>query len=63
MEMEIEQMKKSFDFQGELAQVQGRTEGHSIQSHAKLIAERIRQETEIEKQKLANQRPKPATKK
>lgn len=61
-EMEIEQMKKNYDFQGEVVQTEGRTQGHSIQSHAKLIAERIRQETEIEKQKLANKKPKPTAK-
>lgn len=60
---EIEKLKKTFDLQGEQIQVQGRTEGHSIQGHAKLIAERIRGENEIEKQKIANQKPKAPAKK
>lgn len=60
---ETEKLKKSIDLQGEQIQVQGRTEGHSIQSHAKIIAAQIAADAAERKQKLMNQKPKPPTKK
>lgn len=59
-EYEIESMKKSVDLQGELVQSQGRTDGHIIQSQAKIIATQIAADAAKEKQQIANKKPKPA---
>lgn len=40
-DFQIEEMKKSFDLQGELAQAEGRNIGHEIQGRAKIIAAEI----------------------
>lgn len=62
-EYEIELMKKSHDLQGEMYQADSRNTGNVIQSQAKLIGDRIAADAAIEKQKIANKKPKPTTSK
>ncbi len=62
-DFEIEQMKKGFDLQGEMIQVEGRNTGHQIQSTAKVIGDRIAAEASIRKQEIANKKPKPTSSK
>lgn len=58
-EYEIEAMKKQVDLQGEMYQADSRNVGTSIQSQAKVIGDRIAAQAAIEKQKIANKKPKP----
>lgn len=60
---EIESMKKQFDLQGEMYQTEGRKEVSSMQSMAKVIGDRISAEAQLEKQRIANKKPKPTTSK
>ena len=62
-EFEIEQMKKTFDLQGEMYQSDGRQKVSEQQSMAKIIGDRIAAQAAIEKQKIANKKPKPTTSK
>lgn len=62
-EFEIEQMKKGFDLQGEMYQSDSRNVGAQIQSTAKMIGDRIAADASIEKQRIANKKPKPAASK
>lgn len=59
-EYNIELMKKQHDLQGEVAQVEGRTVGHQIQGHAKIIGDQITAQAMLEKQKIANKKTKSA---
>jgi hypothetical protein len=60
-EYEIESMKKQVDLQGEMIQTEGRTQGHVIQSQAKIIASQISAEAAKQKQEIANKKPKPTS--
>lgn len=62
-EYEIENLKKQYDLQGEVVQVEGRTAGHQMQSQAKIIASQIAADAAKAKQEIANKKPKPTAKK
>jgi hypothetical protein len=62
-QFEIERMKKGHDLQGEIMQTEGRNLDNQTQSMAKVIAGRIAADASIEKQKIANNKPKTPAKK
>jgi hypothetical protein len=62
-EYEIEIAKKQFDLQGEMYQADSRNTGNVIQSQAKIIGDRIAADAALEKQKIANKKPRPASSK
>lgn len=60
-DMEIEKMKKTFDLQGEITQTDGRTLANQIQHDAKIKSAAVTGEYQLEKQAIANKKPKPKT--
>lgn len=61
-QFQIEQMKKTVDYNAEMGQAEARNIGHQIQADAKIAASTIAAAGSVHKQSVANDKPQPKSK-